>query len=65
ATFEGQLTSGAGWYRGSIHRLNTVLFLVRAEGFSMGDEARQQVGRLVRLAPIELNINAALKTQGA
>lgn len=54
----------SGWYRGEVRRLNELLFLVRSEGFSADSTARQQVGLLLRLRPIELNVNAALETQG-
>jgi hypothetical protein len=63
--YNGTLPNGTGWYRGSVRRLNDELFLVRSEGFSPDSQTRQQVGLLVRLRPIEININAALKTQGA
>jgi hypothetical protein len=63
-TFAGNLT-GSGWYRGSIRRLNDLLYLVRSEGFSRDSTARQHLGMLLRLRPIELDITAALKTQGA
>jgi len=63
-SFGGTIT-GSGWYRGTVRRLNDLLFLVRSEGFSRDSNARQQVGMLVRLRPIELDITAALKTQGA
>lgn len=64
-TFSGTVTSGPGWYRGSIRKLSDLLFLVRAEGFNRDSTTRQQVGMIVRLRPIEVNINSALKTQGA
>lgn len=62
-TFGGVLT-GTGWYRGNVRRLNNLLFLARAEGFSTDSTARQHVGMLLRLRPVELDITAALKTQG-
>lgn len=62
--FGGTIT-GSGWYRGNVRRLNDLLFLIRSEGFSTDSLSRQQLGLLVRLRPIELNISAALKTQGA
>jgi hypothetical protein len=62
-TYAGAL-SGTGWYRGSIRRLNTLLFLVTSEGFSRDSTARQRVGMLVRLRPVEINVAAALETQG-
>jgi hypothetical protein len=54
----------AGWYRGDVRRLNDLLFLVRSEGFSPNSETRQQVGRLLRLRPIQVNLPGALATQG-
>jgi hypothetical protein len=62
-SFGGTLT-GSGWYRGNVRRLNNLLFLARSEGFSRDSTARQQVGMLLRLRPVELDITAALKTQG-
>jgi hypothetical protein len=63
ASFAGTL-AGTGWYRGNVRRLNTLLFLMRSEGFSADSTARQQTGMLLRLRPVELDITAALKTQG-
>jgi len=63
ASFGGVL-AGSGWYRGTVRRLNNLLFLVRSEGFSGDSTSRQQTGMLLRLRPVELNITAALKTQG-
>ncbi len=40
------------------------MFLVSAQGFSADSLARQQVGMLVRLNALQVNINAALKTRG-
>ncbi|MFQ6045148.1 MAG: hypothetical protein ACE5PT_02150 [Gemmatimonadales bacterium] len=65
ADISGSLADGTGWYRGKVRRLNNELFLVESEGFSADDATRQAVGLLVRLRPIEININSALKTQGA
>jgi len=62
--FGGNVT-GSGWYRGSVRRLNDLLYLINSEGFSRDSTARQRVGLLVRLRPIEVDITAALKTQGA
>ena len=64
AAFGGVLAE-SGWYRGQVRRLNTLMYLVRSEGFSRDSTARQQVGLLVRLRPVEVDITAALKTQGA
>ena len=62
-TYAGSL-SATGWYRGSVRRLNSLLYLVRSEGFSRDSLSRQQVGMLVRLRPVEIDIAAALTTQG-
>ncbi len=62
--FTGTVTGAGGWYRGSIRRLNEQLFLVRSEGFSADSAARQHVGLLVRLRPLEFDISAALETAG-
>lgn len=64
STVFGGTLAGSGWYRGSVRRLNDLLFLARSEGFSRDSNSRQQVGMLLRLRPVELNITAALKTQG-
>jgi hypothetical protein len=63
ASFGGTI-AGSGWYRGNVRRLNTLLFLARSEGFSVDSTARQQIGMLLRLRPVEIDITAALKTQG-
>ena len=62
--FSGTLPTG-GWYRGATRRLNELLFLVRSEGFSQDSGARQEVGMLVRLRPVELRLTAGLLTRGA
>lgn len=61
---DGRSGTGRGWYRRTVQRLNTMLFLVRADGFSRDSAARQRIGMLMRLQPLQFNINAALKTQG-
>lgn len=63
--FEGIPAAGPGRYRGSVRRLNEVLFLVDAEGFGPDRGTRQRVGLLVRLSPLELDIAAAATTPGA
>jgi len=60
----GSMASSAGWYRASIKRLNDQLFIVTSEGFSQDSSARQRVAIMLRLRPIELNVNAALKSRG-
>lgn len=62
--FNGKLANSAGWYRGNVRRLNNSLFLVRTEGFSPDSQTRHHMGLLVRLRPLEIDIQAALKTQG-
>lgn len=64
ATFSGTINSNTGWYRGSVRRLSDLLFLVRSEGFNRDSTTRQQVGTIVRLRPIEIDIQGALTTQG-
>jgi PilX N-terminal len=56
---------GQGWYRRTIQRLGTDMFLVRTDGFNRDSTSRSRVGMLIRLKPLAFNINAALKTQGA
>lgn len=63
-TFGGSLPTG-GWYRGATRRLNDLLFLVRSEGFSGDSGARQPLGVLVRLQPVELRPAAAFVAGGA
>jgi hypothetical protein len=58
------MASYAGWYRSSIKRLNNELFMIMSEGFSQDSTARQRVAIMVRLRPIELNVNSALKSRG-
>lgn len=50
-TCAGRSVSGGGWYRCRIARLNSVLYLIRAEGFSPDSLARQHVGLLVKRDP--------------
>jgi hypothetical protein len=64
-TFNGDLADGTGWYRGVVRRLNDLVFLVDTEGFSADTATRQKAGLLVRLRPLEVKINGALKTQGS
>jgi len=59
--FSGSV-SASGWYRGSLRRLNDLLFLIRSEGFSADSAARQQVGMVVRLQPVGVSVAAALRT---
>ncbi len=63
-TFAGSFTGGAAWYRGSVMRLNDMMFLVRSVGFSRDSMARHHLGLMARLRPIEVDVNAAVTTQG-
>ncbi len=62
--FNGTLSGGAGWYRGTVMRLNDLLYLVRTEGFSPDSVSRHHTGLMVRVRPLEIEIDAALQTQG-
>ncbi|MBI3982309.1 MAG: hypothetical protein HY337_05315 [Gemmatimonadetes bacterium] len=62
--FSGTAPDGQGWYRTSIQRLSQMLFMVRSDGFSRDSASRQRVGALLRLRPLQINIQAALETQG-
>lgn len=65
AVFAGTLTGSNAWYRGDVLRLNRLLYLVRSEGFSSDSTARQHIGMLLRLRPVEFDMQAALTTQGS
>ncbi len=64
ASFGGQVPNNAGWYRGKAYKFGTLLYLLRSEGFSPDSSARQHVGMLVRLRPLEISIRAGLETRG-
>jgi hypothetical protein len=55
---------GGGWYRRTIRRMSTMIYVVRSEGFNRDSTSRQRVGALLRLRPLAFNIQAALTTQG-
>jgi hypothetical protein len=66
-------SGGSGYYGGSVFKLNANLYLVDVTGSDRASEyggggggsgARQRVGMLVRVKPIEFNIRASLTTQG-
>ena len=59
--FSGTVAT-SGWYRGSLRRLNDLLFLIQSEGFSADSAARQQLGMVVRLQPVGIRVPAALRT---
>jgi hypothetical protein len=63
---------GTGLYSGYVYRLNGHEYLVditardrKSAGGIIGGGARQRLGELVRVRPLNLNINAALTTQGS
>ncbi|MFQ5703385.1 MAG: hypothetical protein ACE5HT_05110 [Gemmatimonadales bacterium] len=59
--FAGQ-TAGSGGFRGSLTRMNELLFLVVAEGIGGPSAAGQRLGALVRIEPLDLRARAALTT---
>lgn len=60
----GVLAGNTGWYRGHVIRLDSLMYIIESEGFSPDSNARQRVGLLARLRPVEINVQAALETQG-
>ena len=60
----GSNPSGAGSYTGVVKRLNNNLFLVNVAGSDRTAGAQQRVGAFVRLRTIDMDIRAALTTQG-
>jgi hypothetical protein len=60
----GVLAGNTGWYRGSVVRLDSLMYLIESEGFSPDSTARQRVGLLARLRPVEISVQSALETQG-
>jgi hypothetical protein len=54
----------AGWYRGTVRRLNQQLFFIAIEAFSPDSAARQAAGLLARLKPLDLDPKAALTVAG-
>jgi hypothetical protein len=62
----GQRWMGSsGWYAGTVRRLNERLYFIAVEAYSPDSAARQTVGLLARLKPLEMDFNAALKTRGS
>lgn len=68
AVGESLMTTGTtpdgGWYRRSLKRVNEMVYLVHTDGFNRDSTSRQRVGALLRLMPVEVHFNSALKTQG-
>jgi hypothetical protein len=63
-TVTGTTPSGAGSYSGVVKRVGDNLFLVNVAGSDRTSGARQRVGAFVRLRTIDMDIRAALTTQG-
>lgn len=63
-TFDGWLIDGSGWYRGSVRRLNDMLYLLRSEGFSRDSATRRHLGTLVRIQVPELQMRAPVVLRG-
>ncbi|HXV86536.1 MAG TPA: hypothetical protein VD793_07545 [Gemmatimonadales bacterium] len=61
----GTAPDGNGWYRTEVKRLSQMLYLVQTQGFSKDSTSRQRVGALLKLRPLQIDFNAALKTQGS
>ncbi len=60
----GSTPQGSGTYSGTVRRLNNELFLVNIVGEDASSGAQARVGSFVRLRPIDMDIQAALTTQG-
>jgi hypothetical protein len=60
----GTTPGGSGTYAGTVRRLNNELFAVDITGQDAGSRARQSIGALVRLRTIDMDVQAALTTQG-
>ena len=60
----GTASFGGGVYLGQITRLNAGLFLVTAEGSRLPSRARQRMGLVLRLNPLQPDIKAALTAAG-
>ena len=64
-TVTGSTASGIGAYSATVKRLNNELFIVDVLGHDANSGARQRVGAFVKLRLLEIDIQAALTTQGA
>ena len=64
---------GTGSYSGDVYRLNPNLYLIDVTGRDLasgrgvlqGGGARQRLGMIARVRPVQMNIQASLTTQGA
>jgi hypothetical protein len=63
-TFSGSVPSGSGSYAGTVRRLNNDLYMVDVIGGDGGGTARQRVAQFVKLQLLDIDIQAALTTQG-
>jgi len=61
----GTTANGTGSYTNTIKRLNNELFIIDVLGNDANSGARQRVGAFVKLRLLEMDIQAALTTQGA
>ncbi len=52
--------SQSGWYSGSVYRLNNTLYLVDVTGRDTAGRGSQRLGLLLRIAPPQADIQAAL-----
>jgi Tfp pilus assembly protein PilX len=60
----GSPAGGSGSYTGLVRRLNNELFVVDITGQDAGSRTQQSIGALVRLRTIDMDVQAALTTQG-
>ena len=60
----GTTANGTGSYTTTVKRLNNELFIVDVLGSDANSGARQRVGAFVKLRLLEMDIQAALTTQG-
>jgi hypothetical protein len=64
AAVSGTTPGGTGSYAGFVRRLNNELFVVDISAADGAGGARQRLGALVKLRPIDMDIQAALTTRG-
>lgn len=60
----GATPGGTGSYAGFVRRLNNELFLIDVTAADGNGGARQRLGALIKLRPIDMDIRAALTTRG-
>ncbi|UCF41933.1 MAG: hypothetical protein JSW43_06320 [Gemmatimonadota bacterium] len=64
-SFAGHAGGALGSFEGSVRRLSELLFLIESDGRDPDDRARQRIGLIVRLRPLDLSISAALSASGS